>query len=83
MIAVKPCGAEANQSACRALLAILALLQALAAAGSSRAADKYQLIGKIENPSGMPLATERAVIFLQGAMRPYSAETEAGPGGRM
>jgi len=69
---------------CAARAAVLAFIAALTApsACSASSADTYQLIGRILRPDGTPFKTDRTVVFLHGAIRPYSAETLAGPDGQ-
>ncbi len=59
------------------------LLLALAAAPHwAPAENKYQLSGRIVQDDGRPFTTVTPVVFLHGAITPYSAQTRAGLDGR-
>ncbi|HYK89625.1 MAG TPA: tetratricopeptide repeat protein [Acidobacteriota bacterium] len=63
---------------------LLTSLLALAAAwdGASSGERLYRLIGTILREDGEPFKNAVPELFLQGAVRPYSARTQAGPDGR-
>jgi predicted Zn-dependent protease len=63
------------------LLALVLILDAVPA-GASFDKGSYRLSGTILQEDGKPFRNATPMVFLQGAVTPFSAQTQAGPDGR-
>jgi len=66
----------------RRLLQALILALVVAPTGASPDKDSYRLVGTILQEDGKPFKDVTPVVFLHGALTPFSAQTQAGPDGR-
>jgi len=66
----------------RRLLQALILALVVVSTEASSNKDRYQLVGTILRDDGKPFKNVTPVVFLQGAITPFSARTQMGPDGR-